>query len=79
MTYQEVYKLIASTEDKRSNVVITTKASHMEIRQNLYISSGNQIKIRPANSNIAGYNVTDVMADKWESIRLVKRRKKKTE
>lgn len=77
MTYDEVYNMIAATEAKESNVVITSKASGKEYRQNLYISSANRLKIRGNNSNIAGYNVTNEMTDKWEKLRLVKKRVKK--
>lgn len=77
MTYNEVYDLIASVDTKESNVVITTKLNGKQYRQNLYISSANLLKIRGANSNIVGYNVTNEMTDKWETIRLVKKRSKK--
>lgn len=77
MTYNEVYDMIAAVDTKESNVVITTKAHGKQFRQNLYISSANQLKIRGANSNIVGYNVSQEMTDKWESMRLVKKRVKK--
>ena len=77
MTYNEVYNLIASVDTKESNVVITTKAHGKQYRQNLYISSADLLKIRGANVNIVGYNVTEEMTDKWETIRLVNKRKKK--
>ena len=77
MTYNEVYNLIASVDTKESNVVITTKAHGKQYRQNLYISSADLFKIRGANANIVGYNVTEEMTDKWETIRLVKKRNKK--
>ena len=77
MTYNEVYNLIASVDTKESNVVITTKAHGKQYRQNLYISSADLLKIRDANANIVGYNVTEEMTDKWETIRLVKKRNKK--
>ena len=77
MTYNEVYNLIASVDTKESNVVITTKAHGTQYRQNLYISSADLLKIRGANVNIVGYNVTEEMTDKWETIRLVKKRNKK--
>ena len=77
MTYNEVYNLIASVDTKESNVVITTKAHGKQYRQNLYISSADLLKIRGANVNIVGYNVTEEMTDKWDTIRLVKKRNKK--
>lgn len=77
MTYNEVYQMIASTEEKSSNVVITSKAHGKQYRQNLYISSANRLKIRGANAKVAGYNVTEDMTDKWETIRLAKKRKSK--
>lgn len=77
MTYNEVYNLIASVDTKESNVVITTKLKGKQYRQNLYISSANLLKIRGVNANIVGYNVTNEMTDKWETIRLVKKRSKK--
>ena len=77
MTYNEVYNLIASVDTKESNVVITPKAHGKQYRQNLYISSADLLKIRGANANIVGYNVTEEMTDKWETIRLVKKRNKK--
>ena len=77
MTYNEVYDMIAAVDTKESNVVITTKAHGKQFRQNFYISSANQLKIRGANSNIVGYNVSQEMTDKWESMRLVKKRVKK--
>lgn len=77
MTYSEVYNMIDGTDAKESNVVITSKAHKKQYRQNLYISSANQLKIRGTNAKIAGYNVTSEMTDKWETIRLVKPRSKK--
>ena len=77
MTYNEVYDMIAAVDTKESNVVITTKAHGKQFRQNLYISSANQLKIRGTNANIVGYNVSQEMTDKWESMRLVKKRVKK--
>lgn len=77
MTYNEVYDMIAAVDTKESNVVITTKAHGKQFRQNLYISSANQLKIRGTNANIVGYNVSQEMTDKWESMRLVKKRAKK--
>lgn len=74
MTYNEVYNMIAAVDTKESNVVITTKAHSKQFRQNLYISSANQLKIRGTNANIVGYNVSQEMTDKWESMRLVKKR-----
>lgn len=79
MTYEEVYNTIAVTDTKECNVVITTKESGKKYKQNLYISSGGRVKIRGYdNRMVAGYNVTPTMADKWESIRVVKRRTKKS-
>ena len=79
MTYEEVYDTIAATDTKESNVVITTKESGKQYKQNLYISSGDRVKIRGYNNRmIAGYNVTPAMTEKWESIRVVKRRTKKS-
>lgn len=78
MTYEEVYNTIASTSTKECNVVITTKDSGKQYKQNLYISSANRVKIRGYNNHmIAGYNVTPTMTEKWESIRVVKKRAKK--
>ena len=76
MTYNEVYKTIAETENGESNVEITTKLSKKKYKQNLYISSANRLKIRGYNTKIAGYNVTEDMTEHWDSIRLMKKRKK---
>ena len=76
MTYDEVYKAIAETEDGESNVEITSKLSKKKYKQNLYISSANRLKIRGYNTKIAGYNVTEDMTEHWDNVRLVKRRKK---
>ena len=76
MTYDEVYKAIAETENGESNVEITTKLSKKKYKQNLYISSANRLKIRGYNTKIAGYNVTEEMTEHWDNIRLIKRRKK---
>ena len=76
MTYDEVYKAIAETEDGESNVEITSKLSKKKYKQNLYISSANRLKIRGYNTKIAGYNVTEEMTEHWDNIRLIKRRKK---
>lgn len=76
MTYDEVYKAIAETEDGESNVEITSKLSKKKYKQNLYISSANRLKIRGYNTKIAGYNVTEDMTEHWDNIRLIKRRKK---
>ena len=77
MTYEEVYNTIAATDTKECNVVITTKESGKQYKQNLYISSANRIKIRGYNNRmVAGYNVTPAMTEKWESIRVVKKRTK---
>lgn len=79
MTYEEVYDTIAATSTKECNVVITTKDSGKQYKQNLYISSANRVKIRGYNNHmIAGYNVTPTMTEKWESIRVVKKRAKKS-
>ena len=79
MTYEEVYGTIAATGTKECNVVITTKERGKQYKQNLYISSANRIKIRGYNNlMVAGYNVTPAMTEKWESIRVVKRRTKKS-
>lgn len=77
MTYSEVYGLIEGAENKESNVVITSRLSNRQYKQNLYISSADRLKIRGYGTSIAGYNVTDEMTDHWESIRLVKKRKVK--
>lgn len=79
MTYSEVYELIEGTENKESNVVITSKLSNKQYKQNLYISSADILKIRGYGTNIVGYNVTNEMSEHWESIRLVKKRKLKNE
>ena len=76
MTYDEVYKAIAETENGESNVEITSKLSKKKYKQNLYISSANRLKIRGYNTKIAGYNVTEDMTEHWDNVRLVKRRKK---
>ena len=79
MTYEEVYDTIAATGTKECNVVITTKESGKQYKQNLYISSANRVKIRGYNNlMVAGYNVTPAMTEKWESIRVVKRRTNKS-
>ena len=76
MTYDEVYKAIAETENGESNVEITSKLSKKKYKQNLYISSANRLKIRGYNTKIAEYNVTEDMTEHWDNVRLVKRRKK---
>ena len=63
MTYDEVYKAIAETENGESNVEITSKLSKKKYKQNLYISSANRLKIRGYNTKIAGYNVTEDMTE----------------
>lgn len=78
MTYQEVYDIINSLETKESNVTITSKLSQKQYKQNLYISSANQVKIRNVGSKAAGYNVTNDMADHWQDMKISKARKKKT-
>lgn len=78
MTYEDVYNTIAALCGKEGNVVITTKESGKQYRQNLYVSSANQLKIRGYNNHsVPGYNVTPIMTEKWESIRVVKKRVKK--
>lgn len=76
MTYTEVYNIINSLETKESNVTITTKLSQKQYRQNLYISSANQVKIRNVSSKAAGYNVTNEMAEHWQELKVSKPRKK---
>lgn len=76
MTYTEVYNIINSLETKESNVTITTKLSQKQYRQNLYISSANQVKIRNVGSKAAGYNVTNEMAEHWQELKVSKPRKK---
>lgn len=76
MTYTEVYNIINSLETKESNVTITTKLSQKQYRQNLYISSANQVKIRNVGSKVAGYNVTNEMAEHWQELKVSKPRKK---
>lgn len=78
MTYQEVYDIINSLETKEGNVTITSKLSQKQYKQNLYISSANQVKIRNVGSKAAGYNVTNDMAEHWQSLKVSKPRKKKT-
>ena len=79
MTYEEVYDTIAATDTKECNVVITTKESGKQYKQNLYTSSANRAQIRGYNTlMVAGYNVTPAMTEKWESIRVVKRRTNKS-
>lgn len=77
MTYQEVFNLINSLETKESNVTITSKLSKKQYKQNLYISSANQVKIRSIGSKAVGYNVTNDMADHWQEMKISKIRKKK--
>lgn len=79
MTYDDIYSMIAKTDNGESNVEITSKLSKKKYKQNLYISSANRLKIRGYNAKIAGYNVTDDMVDHWDSIRLIKRKKKEYE
>lgn len=78
MTYTEVYNIINALETKESNVTITSKLSKKQYKQNLYISSANQVKIRSVGSKAAGYNVTNDMADHWEEMKISKPRKKKS-
>lgn len=77
MTYKEVYDIINSTETKECNVTITSKLSEKKYKQNMYISSANQIKIRNVGSKVAGYNVTNEMADHWKELKVSKLRAKK--
>lgn len=77
MTYKEVYDIINSTETKECNVTITSKLSEKKYKQNMYISSANQIKIRNVGSKVAGYNVTNEMADHWKELKVSKPRAKK--
>lgn len=79
MTYKEVYNIINSLDFKESNVTIVSKLSEKKYKQNLYISSANQIKIRNVGSKVAGYNVTDEMADHWKELKVSKTRTKKAE
>ena len=76
MTYQEVYNIINSLETKEGNVTITSKLSQKQYKQNLYISSANQVKIRNVGSKSAGYNVSNDMTDHWQEIKVSKPRKK---
>lgn len=77
MAYQEVYNIINGVENKSANVWITSKVSGKKYKQHLSISSANLLKIKNVGSKAMGYNVTDVMAEKWESVDLCKTRKKK--
>lgn len=77
MTYKEVYDIINSIETKECNVTITSKLSEKKYKQNMYISSANQIKIRNVGSKVAGYNVTNEMADHWKELKVSKPRTKK--
>lgn len=76
MTYDEAYNIIAETENGESNVEITSNLSKKKYRQNLYISSANRLKIRGYNTKIVGYNVTELMTEHWDNIRLIRERKK---
>lgn len=76
MTYTEVYNIINSLETKESNVTITVKLNQKQYRQNLYISSANQVKIRNVGSKVVGYNVTNEMAEHWQELKVSKPRKK---
>ena len=76
MTYTEVYNIINSLDTKESNVTITSKLSQKQYRQNLYISSANQVKIRNVGSKAVGYNVTNEMAEHWQELKVSKPRKK---
>lgn len=76
MTYTEVYNIINSLDTKESNVAITSKLSQKQYRQNLYISSANQVKIRNVGSKAVGYNVTNEMAEHWQELKVSKPRKK---
>ena len=76
MTFTEVYDIINALETKESNVTITSKLSQKQYKQNLYISSANQVKIRNVGSKAAGYNVTNDMADHWQEMKVSKPRKK---
>ena len=75
MTYTEVYNIINSLETKESNVTITSKLSQKQYRQNLYISSANQVKIRNVGSKAVGYNVTNEMTEHWQELKVSKPRK----
>lgn len=68
MNYNDIYELIAETENGESNVEITSKLSKKKYKQNIYISSANRLKIRGYNTKIAGYNVTNEMVEHWDSI-----------
>ena len=75
MTYTEVYNIINSLDTKESNVTITSKLSQKQYRQNLYISSANQVKIRNVGSKAVGYNVTNEMTEHWQELKVSKPRK----
>lgn len=76
MTYSDIYNLIAETEGGESNVEITSKLSKKKYKQNLYISSANRLKIRGYNTKIAGYNVTEEMAEHWDNVRVMRKRER---
>ena len=76
MTYNDIYGLIAETENGESNVEITSKLSKKKYKQNIYISSANRLKIRGYNAKIVGYNITDEMVEHWNNVRLIKRKNK---
>lgn len=77
MTYQEIYNIISNIEGKEANVWITTKESNKRYKMNLRITTLNILKMRDANSKCLGYNVSQMHADKWEKIDIIKPRKKK--
>lgn len=76
MTYNDIYGLIAETENGESNVEITSKLSKKKYKQNIYISSANRLKIRGYNAKIVGYNITHEMVEHWDNVRLIKRKNK---
>lgn len=78
MTYQEVYNIIANVEDKAANVWITGKESGKRYKQNIRIIDGsNRMKMRNVGSSAIGYNVNPFIVDKWASVEVCRKRKKK--
>lgn len=78
MTYQEVYNIITNVEGKDANVWITGKESGKRYKQNIRIIDGsNRMKMRNVGSSSIGYNISSFMVDKWASVEVCKKRKKK--
>ena len=77
MDFQEVFETISNIDGKSANVWITTKESGKRYKMNLHIPSSNILKMKTIGTRGIGYNVTEFITSKWESIEICKTRRKK--